>query len=53
MLSILEFIDGSGVSETTTFEGPNGQGDGEILVFFKGPLGCEFALLDTPGVHGV
>ena len=35
MLSILEFIDESGLSETTRFEGLHGQGDGEILVFFK------------------
>lgn len=31
---ILEFIDESGLSETTRFEGLHGQGDGEILVFF-------------------
>ena len=35
MLSILEFIDESGLSETTRFEGLHGQEDGEILVFFK------------------
>ena len=34
MLFILEFIDESGLSETTRFQGLHGQGDGEILVFF-------------------
>ena len=34
MLTILEFIDESGLSETTRFQGLHGQEDGKILVFF-------------------